>query len=153
MADDPRQTGHAMASRVIHNCLAGRLRMLSRVVTARYDQELRDVGLTANQVTILSVVAMLEETSPSEMQPFLMMDSSTISRNVARMIESGWLMTLPADDRRSHRLVLAEAGYQRLANAAPAWERAHRWAEGLFGEDGGESIRALTHRINPLVPE
>lgn len=153
MADDSHAEGHELARQVIHECLAGRLRMVSRVVTARYDQELREAGLTANQVTILSVVAMLEQTTPSDMQPFLMMDASTISRNVTRMIDNGWLATLPADDRRSHQLVVAPEGYRRLAAARPAWERAHRWAQDLFGDEGAASVRALTHRLNPRVPE
>ncbi len=152
MAADTHSEGIETARRVIHECLAGRIRLLSRVVTGRYDAELRDSGLTANQMTILAVVAMLEKTSPTEMQPYLMMDASTISRNVARMIESQWLAMIPAEDRRSHYLVVAPEGFRLLAEAAPAWERAHRWAEELFGGDGATAIRELSHAVNPLIP-
>lgn len=152
MATDTHREGLETARRVIHECLAGRIRLLSRVVTGRYDAELRDAGLTANQMTILAVVAMLEQTSPTEMQPYLMMDASTISRNVARMIESRWLATIPAEDRRSHYLVVAPEGFRLLAEAAPAWERAHRWAEEQFGSEGRDAIRALSHAVNPLIP-
>jgi len=152
MADDTHREGLETARRVIRKCLAGRVRLLSRVVTGRYDAELRACGITANQMTILAVVAMLEQTSPTEMQPYLMMDASTISRNTARMVESRWLATIPAEDRRSHYLVVAPEGFRLLAAAGPAWDRAHRWAEELFGEEGRDAIRALSHRVNPLIP-
>ena len=152
MATDTHSKGLEAARRVIHECLAGRIRLLSRVVTGRYDAELRTCGITANQMTILAVVAMLEQTSPTEMQPYLMMDASTISRNVARMVESRWLATIPAEDRRSHYLVVAPEGFRLLAESAPAWERAHRWAEELFGERGKTAIRELSHAVNPLIP-
>lgn len=152
MANDPHGEGIAMASQVIHECLAGRIRLLSRAVTARYDTELREVGLTANQMTILSVVAMLEQTTPTDMQPYLMMDASTISRNVGRMVDNRWLAMIPAEDRRSHFLVVAPAGFRLLADARPAWERAHAWATEQFGLAGSEAIKKLSHEVNPNIP-
>ena len=152
MVSDPHGEGIETARRVIHECLAGRIRLLSRVVTARYDDELREVGLSANQVTILSVLAMLEKATPSEMQPYVMMEASTISRNVAKMIEKQWLATIPAEDKRSHYLVVAPEGFRLLAEARPAWERAHAWALDLFGERGREAVRELSHSVNPLIP-
>lgn len=152
MADDTHQKGIETARRVIHECYAGRVRMLSRVITARYDAELRDVGLSANQMTLLAVIAMLEKVTPSEIQPYVMMEASTVSRNLAKMIDNAWLATIPAEDRRSHYLVVAPEGFRVLAAARPAWERAHAWAQELFGPEGGDAIRELVHEVNPRVP-
>ncbi len=139
-----------MASRVIHHCLAGRVRQISRVVTARYDEELRPLGITANQLTILSAVAVLEEVTPTDLQPYLLMETSTLSRNVARMVENRWLATMPADDRRSHLLVVAPEGRRILEAVEPRWEAAHAWATELLG--GSDAVRELAHRVNPNVP-
>ena len=138
------------ASLVIHNCLAGRIRQINRVVTARYDEELRAVGVTTNQLTILAVVAMLEKVTPTDLQPYLQMEMSTLSRNVARMMENHWLATLPGEDKRSHYLVVAPDGMRVLAGVRPHWERAQSWAVEHLG--GVDPIRELAWRVNPLVP-
>jgi DNA-binding MarR family transcriptional regulator len=141
-----------VAHRIIDHCVAGRVRQISRVVTARYDDELREVGITANQLTILAVVTVLEKTTPSAMRPYLLMDESTLSRNLRRMIENHWLAVLPGEDRRSHYLIVAPEGRRTLERAHPAWERAHAWAVATFGAAGESAVRAIAHRVNPLIP-
>lgn len=148
--DDPTPSGKEMALRVIRTCLAGRVRQLSRIVTARYDEELRPVGITANQLTILSAVAVLEQVTPTDLQPYLEMEISTLSRNIRRMVEHRWLATVPADDKRSHYLIVAPEGFRVLAEVGPHWERAHAWATDRLG--GGDTVRELAHRLNPLLP-
>ncbi len=139
-----------MALRVINNCLAGRVRQISRVVTARYDEELRPLGITANQLTILSVVAVLEKVTQSEAQPYLLMEVSTLSRNIARMLEHHWLATIPGEDKRSHYLVVAPEGFRILEQVEPLWEQAHAWALETLG--GPDAVRDLARRVNPLMP-
>ena len=146
----PPQPGIEMARTVIHRCLAGRVRQLSRVVTARYDEELRPLGITTNQVTILAAVAVLEKVTQTDLQPYLLMEVSTLSRNVGRMVDRHWLATLPGQDKRSHYLVVTQEGMRLLAELRPAWERAHAWAVETLG--GAEVVRDLAHRVNPLLP-
>lgn len=141
-----------VAHEILNNCVAGRVRQISRVVTARYDDELRPFGITANQVTVLSVVAALEQSTPTEMQPYLMMDASTISRNVQRMIANRWLALIPSDDRRSHYLVVAPAGAELLRAIRPAWQRAQAWAAETFDASGIASVRRIATLANPRIP-
>jgi DNA-binding MarR family transcriptional regulator len=139
-----------MARRVINTCLAGRVRQISRVVTAHYDEALRPIGITANQLTILSAVALLDKVTQAGLQPYLQMEVSTLSRNVSRMIENHWLATMPGSDRRSHYLVVAPEGLRVLERVKPHWEKAHAWATEMLG--GEDAVRQLAHRVNPLVP-
>lgn len=145
---DPR----AVALDVINCCMAGRIRQIARVVTARYDTELREYGITANQVTILSVIAVLGKVSPRDLEPYLQMDGSTISRNLSRMLSKHWLAKIPAEDRRSHYLVVAPDGFDIFRRVRPAWQRAQEWAEDLFGESGVHSVRDIAARVNPEIP-
>ena len=138
------------ARRIINNCLAGRVRQISRVVTAKYDDELRDVGITTNQLTILAAVAVLEQVNQTDLQPYLAMEASTLSRNVNRMIANRWLAILPGTDRRSHDLVVAPEGMRVLEQVGDPWERAHAWAKETLG--GEDAVRELAWRINPHLP-
>ena len=139
-----------MARRVIRTCLAGRVRQINRVVTSHYDRELAEVGITANQLTILSAVALLESVTPTDLMPYLLMEASTLSRNVKRMVAHRWLATIPGEDRRSHQLIVAPEGFRILAAVAPHWQKAHEWAEEALGD--GDAVREMAHRLNPRVP-
>ena len=139
-----------MARRVINEGLAARVRQINRVVTARYDNELRETGITVNQLTILSAVVTLESVTQTDLQPYMMMDASTLSRNVKRMTDQGWLAAASGPDRRSHKLVVTPAGFRVLAEAEPAWVRAHKWATKLLGSE--KAVRTMAHRVNPRLP-
>ncbi|MEZ4415776.1 MAG: MarR family winged helix-turn-helix transcriptional regulator [Gemmatimonadota bacterium] len=150
MSNKDQQAGTDMARRVINTCLAGRVRQISRAVTARYDAELRECGITANQLTILAAVAMLEMTTQRDLLPYLLMEASTLSRNIKLMVENRWLATIPGEDRRSHFLVVSPAGYRVLAQVKEPWERAHAWATKALGD--ADAVREMAYRLNPHIP-
>src|SRR3954463_11880306 len=90
----------AAAQRVSKECYALRVQLLNRVVTRLYDEALRPVGLTMNQMSILTVLANMGEAQPGVVGRFLQMEKSTISRNVKRMLEQKWVVEKPAADAR-----------------------------------------------------
>jgi DNA-binding MarR family transcriptional regulator len=56
---------------------------------------------------------------PAELAKSLAMDESTLSRNVARMCDRGWLRLEPGDeDRRSHEIAVTEKGMALLSRLA-----------------------------------
>src|SRR5262249_56680863 len=88
------------AARVARDCFAVRLRLLNRIVTRIYDEALRPVGMTANQMNILAVLENMSEAQPSDLCRVLYMEKSTVSRNVERMRQQGWLRERPGPDAR-----------------------------------------------------
>ena len=104
---------------ILEDCLAGRTRLLNRVVTSAYDEELRACGVTSNQLTILAIVAFREQVTPVRLQEYLRMDQSTVSRNLNRMMRNGWLARLPGETKRSFCIVLAPKGHRLLEKALP----------------------------------
>lgn len=85
------------------SCIAGRLRLLNRVVTNLYDDALRPFGLKLSQGNVLAVTAKLGVARPAQVCDLLELDTSTLSRTVDRMVGNGWLEILPDDDGRSTR--------------------------------------------------
>lgn len=91
-------------------------------------------------MTILALVAALRQAAPVDLERYLLMDRSTVSRNVKRMCDQGWLETVPAPDARSHFIVATDGGREMLQRALPDWREAQRRARALLGEDGFDAI-------------
>jgi DNA-binding MarR family transcriptional regulator len=128
-------------------CIAGRLRLLNRVVTNLYDDALRPFGIKLSQGNVLAVTAKLGVARPAQVCEFLEMDTSTLSRTVDRMVANGWLEILPDNDGRSHPFRLTEAGKRLMVKALPAWEEAQAEAKKLLGDDGLRLLDAAIRRV------
>src|SRR5262249_62151883 len=86
-----RATDHAaFAELVARDCIATKVRLLNRAVTAIYDEALRPYGLKVTQMTVLVTVAKIGQASPGAVGRILHMEKSMLSRNVDRMSARGW---------------------------------------------------------------
>lgn len=132
-----------IADRITQTCLAVRVRMLNRVITNLYDEALRPLGLKVSQLNILAVTARLGVARPAEVCQLLLLDTSTLSRNVKRMQGYGWLEVVPEGDRRSQPFQLTAAGWHLLERTLPLWEQAQTRARSLLGADGERVLRDL----------
>src|SRR5215471_15295125 len=132
MVDQPTNCIETIA----RTCIAGRLRLLNRVVTNFYDDALRPLGLKASQLNILIVAAKLGLARPAQVCDILHLDASTLSRNVERMKAHGWLEVVPDEDARAQPFRLTPQGKRLIEKAVPAWEEAQRRATELLGEEG-----------------
>ena len=141
------------AIEILTECVAGRTLQLARIVAAQYDRALASVGVTPQQMTLLCVVCKRQPVSPREVLPYLKMDQSTLSRNLDRMVEKGWLSTnVEADDGRIKLYSLTKAGERTIAAAHSHWLDAQAWANDALGTDGITDIKRIANNLNPLLP-
>jgi DNA-binding MarR family transcriptional regulator len=129
------------------SCIAGRLRLLNRVVTSLYDVALRPFGMKLSQGNVLAVAAKLGVARPAQVCEFLEMDTSTLSRTVDRMVANGWLEIVPDEDGRSQPFRLTAEGRRLMERALPAWEQAQAEAGKLLGDDGLRLLDAAIGRV------
>jgi DNA-binding MarR family transcriptional regulator len=132
---------------IARTCIAGRLRLLNRVITNLYDDALRPLGLKVSQLNILIVTAKLGLARPAQVCEILQLDASTLSRNVERMRAHGWLEAVPDEDARAQPFRLTPQGQRLIDKAVPAWEEAQRQATELLGD---ESIALLDRAAKKL---
>jgi DNA-binding MarR family transcriptional regulator len=130
----------ALAELVARDCIATKVRLLNRAVTAIYDEALRPYGLKVTQMTVLVTVARIGDASPGAVGRTLHMEKSTMSRNVDRMRARGWLDTVPTQDGRAHLLRVTPRGRRLLEEAHAAWSRAQQRTSKLLGEQGVRGI-------------
>ena len=133
--------------RIATSCVAGRLRLLNRVVTNMYDDALRPFGLRLSQGSVLAVTGKLGVARPAQVCEFLELDTSTLSRTVDRMVANGWLEIVPDEDGRAQPFRLTAEGRRLLERALPAWERAQAEAKKLLGDDGLRLLDAAIGRV------
>ncbi len=132
---------------IASGCIAGRLRLLNRVVTNLYDDALRPLGVKLSQGNVLAVTAQLGVARPAQVCEILQLDTSTLSRTVERMVAHGWLEIVPDQDARTQPFRLTEAGKGLMERAIPAWEEAQGRAKDLLGESVLDLLDTAVKRV------
>ena len=135
------------ADLIAGECLAVRVRLLNRTISAIYDDALRPLGLTAGQLNILVLIEKRGPLSPGEVARRLNMEKSTVSRNIERMRKNGWVTATSSGSGRGQELALTGQGKTLLEQSVPAWEEAQTRARAVLGQRGAESIHSLGNAV------
>jgi DNA-binding MarR family transcriptional regulator len=143
-----RQTSECeMADRMARECIAVRVRLINRVISALYDEALRPFGLRISQANILAAVVNLGESRPAAVSRILRIEKSTLSRDVELMKQKGWLESDPPAGGRNQVIRLTRQGKKLFSRAQPSWEKAQAEARQLIGDDGEAAIRQIAARL------
>ncbi|MET7685287.1 MarR family winged helix-turn-helix transcriptional regulator [Streptomyces sp. NPDC005423] len=123
-------------------CLGRRIARLHRLVSRRFEAELRESGLTLPQLEVLSEMALFDAPArPSEIAGWLGLERSTISRNLDVLTQRGYVrVAATSSTGRTTRVTVTEAGHGALAAAEPAWRRAQAWISGAVDPDAVEAL-------------
>lgn len=129
-------------------CTALRLRKAARRVSLIYDRHLEPHELTITQFGLLAQVDRFDGVGIGELADKLIMDPTTLTRNL-RPLQQRKLLVLAPDpnDRRSRCLHLTEAGRTALAEARPAWAQAQRQIDAAFGAGDTAKLRDTLDRF------
>ena len=108
-------------------CLILNLRRAARLVSRRYDEALRPLGITVGQFSILSTLLGGRPLPMTKIAELLGMDRTTLTRNL-RPLRRRHLLTSIDDpaDKRSHQVALTAAGKDLMTEAIPLWEKVQR---------------------------
>jgi DNA-binding MarR family transcriptional regulator len=135
------------AERIERECIAVRVRLINRVISALYDEALRPFGLRISQMNILATVAQLGECRPAAVSRILRIERSTLSRDVELMKQNGWLESEPPAGGRNQTIRLTPQGKKLLGKIAPSWEKAQAEARLLLGADGAAALHQIAARL------
>lgn len=143
MADASKRRSAAGISEMGRDCLAVRVRLLSRTISRTYDAALRPHGMTIAQLNMLSVVRTLQPVASGAVAEVLSMEISTLSRNARLMEQEGWVAIEPAARGNGRVLSLTTAGEAKLAEVTPAWREAQKQAREMLGADGAQLLTSM----------
>ncbi len=128
-------------------CIAVRVRLINRVISALYDQALRPFGLRISQANVLAAVAHMGSARPALVSRVLRIEKSTLSRDVELMKQKGWLESDPPAGGRYQMIRLTPRGTKLLDNIQPSWQKAQEEAKLLIGDDGEAALRHMASRL------
>ncbi len=114
---------------IASQCALVRVRRASRALTRLYDESLRAVGLQSTQLTMLAAVATCgdEGVQLSALADGLVMDRTTLTRNLVPLEKAGLLRVARApDDARVRIICLTRQGERAIEAAFPLWERTQK---------------------------
>ena len=123
------------------SCVNFNLRKAMRAVSQHYDQIMAPSGLRGTQFTILTVLSRLDELTISDLADFLVMDRTTLTRNLKPLEKDGYLEILPGlQDRRSRRIKLTNKGKKVQKTAMPYWQKAQDKIVNFMGKSNARQF-------------
>lgn len=129
----------AAASRV---CACMSLRQATRAVTRFYDQTMQESELRITQLHLVRVLAHLGPVSIGALAEKLVLDRTTLTRNLKPLLDKGFIAVREGRDRRSREVELSERGREALARAMPLWAEAQARFVAALGEDAWSGLHA-----------
>ncbi|MDA0231069.1 MAG: MarR family winged helix-turn-helix transcriptional regulator [Proteobacteria bacterium] len=129
----------------IRTCVCANLRRTTRMVTQAYDAALRPAGLRATQFTLLAVLAKRGQLRQSYLAEILVVDGTTLTRNLRPLVKNQWIEIDRDSDQRVRLISITAKGRRILAKAVPMWQQVHaRFVTGLGDEQWSYLLTALT---------
>jgi DNA-binding MarR family transcriptional regulator len=114
-------------------CSNARLRQLTRRVSQHYDQEMAKSGLKTTQYSLLSQVLYRGPIRPGDLAKVMVLDASTLTRNLKPLVAAGWVTVGVGSDCRSHLIGITEAGREKRSEAQRRWKAAQESLNELLG--------------------
>ncbi|GAB3693228.1 hypothetical protein GCM10027592_12880 [Spirosoma flavus] len=123
-------------------CIAGRLRMLARVISSRYNEAFTGEGVTFAQAGLLMHIFAQPGIRQAELSKRLQIEKSAMSRDVQLLQKNGWL----TDNIRSG-LFLTEEGRLLAKRCHKIWKalNQHVWAE--LGPDATHGLTIFSDNV------
>jgi len=132
-------------------CVNFNLRKAMRAVSQHYDKILAPTKLRCTQFTILTVLSKMGAMTVTDLAENLVMDRTTLTRNLKPLEKEGYLTILPdITDRRSRRIVLTNTGKAAQEMAMPYWQQAQSEMVNFMGEEDTKQLIGYLRRLSTI---
>ena len=128
-------------------CVCATLRTAARFVTQAYDEALRPCGLRSTQFNLLYEIRCSGEITSKELTRLLVIDQTTLTRNLALLIRDKLIKTIPTDDARTRLISLTLKGDRIFMRAVPLWQAAQGRMLSKIGLDAWNLLETQLQRL------
>ena len=135
------------------DCLALRVRLIGRAVTAVYDRAVEAHGLSIAQVNLLAALGKAGPCPPTKLGDVLQLERSTVSRNLNLLLKHGWVEAVSSDAKGVRDVALTPSGRRKIESVMPAWRKAQQQAAQLLGTEGVQAVRAMAGSLGQIASE
>ena len=132
-----------------NRCACGNIRRAARSVTQYYDSYLKPSGIRSTQLSVLLSISLNDGITINELAELLVMDQTTVTRNVSILEERGYVISAAAaNDGRKRHLAVTDKGTEKLEEVMPLWDAAQSRLEADLGP---ERFRDMLKLVNQLI--
>lgn len=103
-------------------CACANLRKVARSLTQFYDGIMRPASLPVARFAILAHLARLGKQKISDLSKVMVMDRTTLTRNLRPLIKLHFVKISSGKDQRARIIVLTEKGRRALEKSYPYWQ-------------------------------
>lgn len=135
MQTDEKPIDAAQLAEMARTCACFNFRKASRSVTQLFDQILAPTGLRSTQIVILIAGELQGPSSIARLARELVMDRSTLTRNLKPLLAMGHLRLSRPDNGRHKSVEVTDEGRAALVQAIPYWQRAQTHLVSQFGPE------------------
>jgi DNA-binding MarR family transcriptional regulator len=128
-------------------CASLNFRRTARAVTRLYDLAFQGTGIRSTQFTILIAVAKAQPVSIGALGEILVIDSTTLTRSLAKLQKQGLLTISKRAERRQRFVNLTDAGVKALEDSLPGWRAAQERFVKSVGADFWLGFRSELERL------
>lgn len=132
-------------------CVNAKLRRLHRLINSVYQQKINPFGLRGSMLSILFIIGKNNKqnkpVNQKTLAEILVLDASTMSRDLKKLVNKGWVKISRGEDSRNSELALTKEGFMLLEEVSPVWEALHHKVEALLGEYNIQQIDMVTRAI------
>jgi len=122
-------------------CASFNFRRTTRAVTRLFDLAFQPAGIRSTQFTILVSVAKTQPTSISALADLLVIDPTTLTRNLRLMEQEGLLAISTRSTKRQRFVTLTQVGQAKLAQCLPAWREMQQRSVEAVGSENWLELR------------
>lgn len=134
-------------------CINARLRRLHRFLNGVYQARFKPYGLQGSMRSVLFIIGKRKRVNQKTIAGLLVLDPSTMSRDLKKLVKKGWVTVLKGEDPRHSLLELSPEGCTLLEEVAPVWERLHTTIEAILGKYKIQQIDHLTAAVQARLKE
>jgi DNA-binding MarR family transcriptional regulator len=138
---------------VHQSCLSMALRQAARALTQRYDAAFSVAGIRSTQFSVLVALAQAPSVPLSRLAEALVMDRTTLTRNLAPLLRRGLVEEAAAEDKRVRSYALTARGKQLLTRALPDWKGVQARILRALAKEDAEQLRRILRAVVAAAQE
>jgi DNA-binding MarR family transcriptional regulator len=126
-------------------CIAGRMRMLTRIVTSRYNEAFAGESVTFAQASLLMYIFAQPGVRQATLSRQLQIEKSAVSRDVQLLQRNGWLT-----DNRRQGLFLTDEGSGLAKRCHKIWKVLNAEVHSELGSEAVGGLLLLSEQIKKM---
>jgi len=123
-------------------CISGKMNRLNRITAKIFRKYLSPFNITDSQLTLLFVLTKKEAITQKQLSDFIMIEKSTVHRNLIRLFDKGFLTK-----EEFPIISITNKGKEFVNSIIPEWEKAMFEIRNILGPDGEEALNIVSSKL------